>query len=185
MFRNDRGHKFQDITTAGGFGHLQKGHGVSFADIDNDGDQDVHEDMGGAVPGDVYPNVLFENPGFTNHWVKLKLQGIRANRCAIGARVRVDFDEQGATRSVHRTLGSGGSFGSNPLRMEIGIGKATRITAIEITWPGSGLHQKLGPLPADHLYRIEEGAPAPVVIPLKSFSLPAAAPHVHALHGHN
>jgi hypothetical protein len=63
MFRNAGGTHFQDVTTSGGFGHLQKGHGVSFADLDNDGDQDVHEDLGGAVTGDVYPNVLFENPG--------------------------------------------------------------------------------------------------------------------------
>ena len=57
MFRNAGGKFFQDVTTSGGFGNLQKGHGVSFADFDNDGDQDVHEDMGGAVSSDIYPNV--------------------------------------------------------------------------------------------------------------------------------
>src|ERR1044071_1870366 len=72
MFRNDGGKRFQDVTTAGGFGNLQKGHGVSFADIDNDGDQDIYQNMGGAVTGDVYHNVLFENPGHGNHWVTLK-----------------------------------------------------------------------------------------------------------------
>ncbi|MCP4654372.1 MAG: hypothetical protein GY856_03025 [bacterium] len=47
MFRNDRGRRFQDVTTSGGFGHLQKGHGVSFTDVDQDGDQDVFAVMGG------------------------------------------------------------------------------------------------------------------------------------------
>src|SRR6185369_10547919 len=66
MFRNDSGKRFQDVTASGGFGNLQKGHGVSFGDIDNDGDQDIYENMGGAVSGDVYHNVLYLNPGNTN-----------------------------------------------------------------------------------------------------------------------
>lgn len=182
MFRNDRGLRFQDITTAGGFGHLQKGHGVSFADIDNDGDQDVHADMGGAVPGDVYPNVLFENPGFTNHWIKLKLEGVRANRCAIGARVRVDFEDKGQERSVHRTVGSGSSFGSNPLRLEIGVGAATTIRQVEILWPGSGLRQRIGPLAADRLYGVKEGDNSPRDLPLLRFRFPSQTHSPHAGH---
>src|SRR5436190_5472466 len=75
MFRNDGGRKFQDVTTSGGFGHLQKGHGVSFADLDNDGDQDVYVKMGGAYSGDTARNALFLNPGHGNHWVTLKLEG--------------------------------------------------------------------------------------------------------------
>ena len=45
MFRNAEGRRFQDVTTAGGFGHLQKGHGISFADLNNDGQQDIYEVM--------------------------------------------------------------------------------------------------------------------------------------------
>ncbi len=118
--RNAGGTRFQDVTTAAGLGHLQKGHGVSFADVDNDGDQDLHEDLGGAMSGDVYPNVLFENPGMGNHWLILRLQGTKANRCALGARVRVDLQEGGQRRQLYRTVGPGGSFGANPLRLEIG-----------------------------------------------------------------
>ena len=40
---------FQDVTTSGGFGHLQKGHGIAFGDIDNDGDQDVYHGDGRCV----------------------------------------------------------------------------------------------------------------------------------------
>jgi hypothetical protein len=179
MFRNAGGRFFQDVTTAGGFGHLQKGHGVSFADIDNDGDQDVYEDMGGAVTGDVYPNVLYENPGFGQRWLKLKLQGRRANRCAIGARVRVDLEEGGRTRSLHRTVGSGGSFGGNPLRLELGLGKAERIVAVEIKWPGSGTQQTVRDLALDRTYLIVEGNPKPGTIQLKTFRFPTADPHAH------
>jgi len=182
MFRNAEGRFFQDVTTAGGFGHLQKGHGVSFADIDNDGDQDVYEDMGGAVTGDVYPNVLYENPGFTNRWLKLKLQGRRANRCAIGARVRVDIEEGGKTRSLHRTIGPGGSFGGNPLRLELGLGKADRIVAVEIKWPGSGTQQTMRDLALDRAYLVVEGEAKLSGIHLKTFRFPAADPHAHHHH---
>ena len=41
------GKGFVDVTSAGGFGNIQKGHGVAFADLDNDGDQDVFEQLGG------------------------------------------------------------------------------------------------------------------------------------------
>ena len=179
MFRNADGKFFQDVTTAGGFGHLQKGHGVSFADLDNDGDQDVFEDLGGAVTGDIYPNVLFENPGMGNHWLKLQLQGVRANRCAIGARVRVDIEESGRARSIYRTLGSGGSFGANPLRLEMGLGQATRITAVEILWPGSGTRQTLRELKPDHAYSLREGEAVAVPVTLKTFRFPAFGPHAH------
>ena len=183
MFRNAEGKFFQDVTTAGGFGHLQKGHGVSFADIDNDGDQDVHEDMGGAMSGDVYPNVLFENPGFGRRWLKLRLEGRKANRCAIGARVRVDCEEGGRVRSIHRTVGSGGSFGANPLRLEIGLGQADRIVQVDILWPGSGTRQTVRELQPNQAYHIVEGEVAAVRIPLKSFRLPAADPHAGHHHG--
>ncbi|MEZ6087377.1 MAG: VCBS repeat-containing protein [Pirellulaceae bacterium] len=45
MYLNQAGKRFADVTTVGGFGHLQKGHGIAFADIDNDGDQDIFSEM--------------------------------------------------------------------------------------------------------------------------------------------
>ena len=62
MFRNDGGKRFQDVTTAGNFGHLQKGHGIAFGDVDNDGDQDIFEEMGGAYQADRAYSALYENP---------------------------------------------------------------------------------------------------------------------------
>src|SRR5262249_51712228 len=95
MFRNDGGRIFQDITTSGGFGHLQKGHGVAFGDLEGTGNQDVFEVMGGVFPVDKFWSALYKNPGQGNHWMKLRLTGIKANRFAVGARIKLDVTENG------------------------------------------------------------------------------------------
>ena len=157
MFRN-LGDGFEEITGAGGFGSLHKGHSVSFVDIDNDGDTDVHIQLGGANEGDLSPNALYENPGFDHRWIVLTLVGERANRPGIGARIAVTVEGPEGTRRIHRRAGTGGSFGSNPLRQEIGLGPATRIESVEIRWPGSGIIDRLTGLALDRAYRIREGA---------------------------
>ncbi|HRI14922.1 MAG TPA: CRTAC1 family protein [Verrucomicrobiota bacterium] len=172
MFRNADGKSFQDVTTSGGFGHLQKGHGVSFADIDNDGDQDVHIDMGGAYSGDITPNALFANPGHGNHWVKLQLVGVKANRPGIGARLKLTLSGPTGERVIHHTVNTGGSFGSNPLRQEIGLGDAKAIKSLEVLWPGSGTRQVFTNLEPDRSYRLKEDAKVAEVVPLKTFALP-------------
>jgi hypothetical protein len=182
MFRNNGGRLFQEVTTSGGFGMLQKGHGIAFGDINNDGEQDVYSVVGGAVETDNYPNQLFLNPGHGNHWLKLLLEGVKTNRVAIGARIRVVVREGGAERSLYRTVGSGASFGGNPLRQEIGIGQSSTILRVEIYWPVTGQIQTVTGLEPDHFYRIREGQSAAEPLPLKSFSIPttpAAGGHHH------
>ncbi|HJO05024.1 MAG TPA: VCBS repeat-containing protein, partial [Acidobacteriota bacterium] len=95
MYRNVGGKRFANVTYAGGFGHLAKGHAVAFADIDNDGDQDVFQQLGGFYPDDAYFNALYENPSFGNHWITVKLVGTQSNRAAIGARIRLEVEEDG------------------------------------------------------------------------------------------
>jgi hypothetical protein len=136
MFRNNAGKTFEDITAAGGFGHIQKGHAVAFGDLDRDGDEDIFESLGGAFEGDIFEDVLYENPiGQDKSWIVLKLQGVQSNRMAIGARVKVTVKRPGGNRAFYRTVSTGGSFGSNSLQLEIGLNDATAIEAIEITWP--------------------------------------------------
>ncbi len=157
MFRNDRGREFHDVTTSGGFGHLQKGHGVSFGDIDNDGDQDIYQDMGGAYSGDVYSNVLYLNPGTENQFIGISLEGTRSNRMGVGARILVEVIEEGALRSIHRTVSSGGSFGASPLRQHIGLGSPERIEKIEIRWPSGLVTEVRSRIEPGRNYRIREG----------------------------
>ena len=157
LFHNRRGKGFANVTTAAGVGHLQKGHGVAFADLDNDGDQDLYIVLGGAYAGDGYWNALFENPGFGNHWITLNLVGTKSNRCAIGARIRAEIREDGVRRSVYKWVNSGGSFGANPLRQQIGLGKASKIEVLEIFWPTSNQTQRFRDVPANQFLEITEG----------------------------
>jgi hypothetical protein len=160
MYRNLRGAGFAEVTVSGGFGHLQKGHAVAFADLDDDGDQDVFTRMGGAYPGDAYGNLWFENPGFGNHWLKVQLVGVRSNRFGVGARIAATFSEGGVERTVHRTVGTGGSFGGNPMRQELGLGAAVGKVRLRVTWPTSGCEQIFEDVPLDATLRIVEFATA-------------------------
>lgn len=180
MFRNAGGRVFQDVTTAGGFGHLQKGHAIAFADIDHDGDQDIYADMGGAFTGDTYRNALFENPGFGHHWIVLKLEGAQSNRSAIGAKIKVTVATPAGPRTIYRTVCSGGSFGASPLRQEIGLGKAQAIETIEISWPATKQTQVFRNVAMDQFLRIQEGNATPVRLDLKRFQFSAHGPK----HGH-
>jgi hypothetical protein len=173
MFRNAEGKFFQDVTTSGDFGNIRKGHGVAFADFNNDGNQDVFIKMGGAYVGDHFHTSLFLNPGHGNRWVTLKLEGVSSNRVAIGARIRVIVDTAQGERSIYKTVVSGGSFGSSPLRQEIGLGQAKSIRAVEIFWPVTGKTQRLAGLEMDHFYRITEGQADAVMWNLKSFAVNA------------
>jgi len=158
LFVNLEGKKFADATNSSRTGNLQKGHGVSFADIDNDGDQDIHNDLGGAYRGDAYPNSLYINPGQNNNnWIYMKLEGTKSNRAAIGTKITVKFHENGRQRMLYRELNSGGSFGSSPFRREIGIGQATVIDEITINWPASGITQVLKNVQPNQLIKIIEG----------------------------
>jgi FG-GAP-like repeat len=104
MFRNAGGRRFEDITTSSGTGHLQKGHGVSFADWDDDGDLDLFVEVGGQTPGDKAHNLLFQNPGNNHHWIKLRLVGTKTNRGAVGAKIRAHF--AGVARHVAKSAES-------------------------------------------------------------------------------
>jgi hypothetical protein len=158
MFQNVKGEKFLDVTSAARVGNLQKGHGISFADLDDDGDEDIFIKMGGAYKGDAYQNSLFLNPGQNkNYWIGISLEGTKNNRAAIGTRIKVSFKENGMERSVYHDVNAGGSFGSNPLEQHIGIGSATMIESIEIKWPVGNYVQLFKNIRPDQHIKIKEG----------------------------
>ncbi|SEO29979.1 Repeat domain-containing protein [Niastella yeongjuensis] len=179
LFKNIQGKRFADVTLPARVGNLQKGHGVSFIDLDNDGDQDIYIEMGGAYVGDAYENALYINPGQNNnHWLLLSLQGNECNRAAIGTRLKITFSENGNKRVVYRDVNSGGSFGANPLMQHIGTGAAPIIDEVAIQWPGNLSTQVFKNIPADELISIKQGVHTFITRRLQPFNFNTITPNI-------
>jgi hypothetical protein len=181
LFKNVEGKRFVDITAPARVGHLQKGHAIAFADVDNDGDQDIYIELGGAYAGDAFHNAFFVNPNQDqrNGWIVLDLVGKQTNRSAIGSRIKVTFAESGKSRSVYRDVNSGGSFGASPLRKEIGIGQAEMIDEIEIQWHPGG-KQIFRNIRPNQFLRVIEGRHELETIPARAFKFSNNHLHNHA-----
>jgi hypothetical protein len=171
LLHNKGGKKFVDITASSGTGELHKGHGVAFADMDNDGDEDLLEVVGGGVPGDLHAFRLFENPGHGNDWISVRLVGVKANRPGIGAKIKVTVKNGTETRTVYRTVGSGGSFGASPLEQHMGLGKSAEILGLEIQWPGDAQPQRFASVPKNRAIEIRQFASDYRVIERPRFKL--------------
>ena len=111
--------------------------------------------VGGAYSGDVYTNVLFENPGHGNHWITLKLEGTKSNRAGTGTRIQA----RAGTRTIHVLAGTGASFGASTLQQEIGLGEAEILDMLILHWP-SGTVQTFANVPVNEVYRVREDATA-------------------------
>ncbi|MEL6638038.1 MAG: FG-GAP-like repeat-containing protein [Bacteroidota bacterium] len=181
MFLNGgKGQAFLDVTRAGGFGHLQKGHGVAFGDIDADGDQDIYHVLGGSYDGDNFMNALFVNPGPAQHWVKLRLVGRRSNRSAIGARLRIRAsDARGDTRDFYSRVNSGASFGASPLLVEQGLAAYAQIESVDVWWPGQSTAESFGGVSSDGYFFIEEGKGMAKKVDVPTLQLRGDAGHKH------
>ena len=150
LFRNLGGKKFEDVSTRLGadFSKPVVGRGAAYGDYDNDGDPDL------LIMANNGPARLLRNDGGGNHRVRLTLTGTSSNRDAIGAKVRV-LREQGGP--LTRMVKTGSSYLSqSELALTFGLGAATRVTAIEITWP-NGTTERVAGVNADQAITIQEG----------------------------
>ena len=171
LLKNNAGTSFVDVTVSSGTGEMHKGHGVAFADLDNDGDEEIVFKVGGATPGDAHAFRLFENPGHGNDWLGVQLVGTKTNRAAIGARLIATVEDgTGARRSIYRTVNSGGTFGASPLQQHIGLGKNARRVDLEISWPVSGTRQRFANVTKNRVIEIHELSDR--VVPLVRNPLP-------------
>lgn len=155
FFRNNADGTFSDLTGYVGFARPgNKGHGVTFVDIDEDGDLDVYTQLGGHYPGDMAHNAFYRNlRGNRNHWLQLDLRGVKSNRYAIGAQVTV----RAGGRTMYREVkGSEGFGATNPYRVHLGLGRQAKVDAVEIRWP-SGITQRLAGVEADSVIAVREG----------------------------
>jgi tetratricopeptide (TPR) repeat protein len=135
VFRNNGDGTFSDWTELAGFARPgNKGHGVSFVDVDNDGDLDVYAQLGGHYPGDMARNAFYRNERANrNSWLQVRLRGTTSNRDGVGAQVTL----RAGDRVWYQELKGGEGFGAtNPMLLHFGLGDATRLDKVEVRWPG-------------------------------------------------
>jgi hypothetical protein len=180
MFKNIGGQRFSDVTTPARVGHLQKGHAIAFGDMDNDGDQDIYTDLGGAYKGDSFHSAFYLNPGQgkANHWISLDLIA-KKNRSIIGTSIRITITEGNQQRMIHADVNSGGSFGASPLRKELGLGTASVIDDLTIRWHPAGDTQTFKNVAVDRVVRIREGAADLETVGLRVLNFQPTAEHHH------
>jgi hypothetical protein len=146
---NSKGQRFVDVSARSGdiFSEKWAGRGLATGDIDNDGREDV------VVSSNNGPAwVLMNRTETQNHWITLKLVGVKTNRDGIGARVKIST----ATGDQYATVTTGGSYqSSSDKRVHFGLGSAAAVARIEISWP-SGIHQTLRDVKADQFLTVTE-----------------------------
>lgn len=148
LYHNDH-HKFVDISESAGPGILENhsSRGLAFADYDNDGSVEALVNNQNDAP-----SLLRLAHRSSNHWIELKLEGVKSNRSAIGARVRVTAGKLAQTAEVRS---GGGYLSQNDLRLHFGLGGAVKLDKVEISWPG-GVMQIETSLPANQIIAIRE-----------------------------
>jgi hypothetical protein len=150
VFRQENG-RFRNISAEAGeaFDRLFPARGLATGDYNNDGRVDVLVGNNGAAP------LLLRNNFAGNHWVGVKLQGVKCNRDAIGARLTWSAD--GVRRT--RLKNNGGSYlSSHDPREVLGLGSATKLDWLEIRWPApSGKTERFTDVPVDRYITLVEG----------------------------
>ncbi len=149
VLRNTGGGKFVDVSDQCGDGLAVKfsSRGAAFDDLDNDGDIDAVI-LNSRSPPTVLRN---DSPG-GNHWIQIRLRGLKTNRSGIGARVKVVAGDLTQIDEVHSGRGYQSHYG---MRLHFGLGKRHRVDRIEVRWPGGGT-DVLENVPPDQLLTITE-----------------------------
>jgi hypothetical protein len=150
LFRNLDGKRFQSMTATAGAALQQPlvGRGAAAADYDRDGDLDV------LVTANAGPARLLRNDGGNrNHWLRVRTVGTTSNRDGIGARVAITS----ANGQAWQLVKTGSSYCSqSELPLTFGLGSATRVQRVEVTWP-SGTVDVIDGAAADQEITVQEG----------------------------
>jgi len=150
IFRNLGNSQFEELIKGAGPGiaapHCSRG--CAFGDFDNDGDIDIL-----IVNLNEPPSLLRNDLSGNNHWLKVKLTGVKSNRSAIGARVTAHYAGRVQSQEV---LSQSSFYSANDLRLHFGLG-AAESADLEIRWP-TGDRELISKVAADRLVVIREGA---------------------------
>ncbi len=150
IFRNLGDGRFEELIDEAGpaIPSLHASRGVAFGDFDNDGDVDILI-MNQNEP----PSLLRNDVTGNNHWLKVKLDGVKSNRSAIGARVVARY---GGRVQAQEVLSQSSYLSVNDRRLHFGLG-AAETADLEIRWPNGNI-ETVTKVAADQLVTIREGA---------------------------
>ena len=150
VFRNLGNHTFEELIEAAGPGvaDARCSRGCAFGDFDNDGDIDVL-----IVNLNEPPSLLRNDIRGKQNWIKVKLEGVKSNRSAIGARVLAHY---GGKTQAQTVLSQSSFYSCNDSRLHFGLGGLTSAD-LDVYWP-NGLHETFKHLPANQLITLREGA---------------------------
>src|SRR5215467_3319380 len=150
LFRNLSNGTFEELGDESGPGvsDAHSGRGCAFGDFDNDGDLDVL-----IINLNEPPSLLRNDLSGKTNWLKVKLQGVKSNRSAIGARVLVHYGSKVQAQAVHS---QSSFFSCNDPRLHFGLGNYDS-AEIEVWWP-NGLHERFKAAAANQLLTLREGA---------------------------
>lgn len=153
VFHNEGGGRFREVGESLGEALKRQivARGLAYADYDLDGDLDLLITTNG---GSAY--LLRNDGGNKNNWLRINLQGERSNRSAIGAVLRAAAGKEVQTHMIR----SGSSYCSqSELPWTIGLGSATKLDSLDITWP-DGAKQLLRDLRANQILSLKPSAGA-------------------------
>jgi len=151
LMRNIQGKEFKDVSELVGIRKIPNkvGRGTAFGDFDNDGDIDIL-----VINKNDIPTFWRNDGGNSKNWIVLRTEGVKSNRCGIGARVTVSGD---GIRRNFEVRGSDSYLSSNDLRVHAGLADLKEAD-IEIRWP-SGQIDRHSKVAANHFYWAREGDP--------------------------
>jgi len=124
-FRNQGQLQFEDYTNKWGFDKKTFSNGAAYGDLDNDGDLDL-------VINNVNQPAMVYNNETSNNYISLQLEGEAPNTFAIGAKIEVFLGEKNLNRQL---IPSRGFQSSIDYKINIGIGDATAVDSVKVTWP--------------------------------------------------
>jgi hypothetical protein len=150
LYRNLGNGRFEDMSASSGPGVTAEfsSRGAAFGDFDNDGAMDVLI-MNMGAPVSLLRNQLRNG----NHWIKVKLEGVRSNRSAIGATVTI---HAGGIEQTDAVVSQSSFLSHNDSRLHFGLGSAARVDDYTVRWP-NGTMEKFPGSAADVLVRLTEG----------------------------